>query len=85
MRANLSAIKCGDKNFWQTQKEFVSLSEIKGCIFTTTIFFWRYSQVAKAGACKALIPGSNPGVASIHQCTLASCVGRCQSGRMYRS
>ncbi len=25
---------------------------------------WRHSQVAKAGACKALIPGSNPGVAS---------------------
>ncbi len=24
----------------------------------------RHSQVAKAGACKALIPGSNPGVAS---------------------
>lgn len=33
--------------------------------------FWlsgRHSQVAKAGACKALIPGSNPGVASIYYC-----------------
>ncbi len=27
---------------------------------------WRHSQVAKARACKALIPGSNPGVASIN-------------------
>ena len=29
---------------------------------------WRHSQVAKAGACKALIPGSNPGVASKFYC-----------------
>ncbi len=27
----------------------------------------RHSQVAKAGACKALIPGSNPGGASTSQ------------------
>ncbi len=32
---------------------------------TTKKYKWRHSQVAKAGACKALIPGSNPGVASI--------------------
>ncbi len=35
----------------------------------TTPYFeatrWRHSQVAKARACKALIPGSSPGVASI--------------------
>lgn len=40
-------------------------SPAPGTTFDNWIGLWRYSQVAKAGACKALIPGSNPGVASI--------------------
>ena len=40
-------------------------SPAPGTTFISEAALRRHSQVAKARACKALIPGSNPGVASI--------------------